>query len=67
MVDTTPYFTPKDILTVVVRFVNNKGKSVETLFEVRDFVDKTGKRMASEILEILHTNIFELQNLVSII
>eukprot|EP00102_Acyrthosiphon_pisum_P018532 XP_016655742.1 PREDICTED: zinc finger MYM-type protein 1-like [Acyrthosiphon pisum] len=64
MADTTPDLSHKDILSVVVRFVNDKGKPEERLLEVREIVDKTGKGMANEILETLRTNNLDLQNLV---
>ncbi|XP_025192653.1 uncharacterized protein LOC112592715 [Melanaphis sacchari] len=64
MADTTPDLSHKFILSVVVRFVNDKGKPEERLLEVREIVDKTGKGMANEILETLSTNNLDLQNLV---
>lgn len=64
MADTTPDLSHKDILSVVVRFVNDEGKPEERLLEVREIVDKTGKGMANEILETLLTNQLDLQNLV---
>ncbi|XP_060845279.1 zinc finger MYM-type protein 1-like [Rhopalosiphum padi] len=64
MADTTPDLSHKDILSVVVRFVNDKGKPEERLLEVREIVDKTGKGMANEILDTLRTNNLDLQNLV---
>jgi len=64
MADTTPDLSHKDILSVVVRFVNDKGKPEERLLEVREIVDKSGKGMANEILETLRTNNLDLQNLV---
>jgi len=64
MADTTPDLSHKDILSVVVRFVDDKGKPEERLLEVREIVDKTGKGMANEILDTLRTNNLDLQNLV---
>lgn len=64
MADTTPDLSHKDILSVVVRYVNDNGKPEERLLEVREIVDKTGKGMANEILETLHANQLDIQNLV---
>jgi len=64
MADTTPDLSLKDILSVVVRFVNDKGKPEERLLEVREIVYKSGKGMANEILETLRTNNLDLKNLV---
>jgi len=61
MADTTLH---KDILSAVVRFINDEGKPEERLLEVREIVDKAGKGMANEILETLRTNNLDLQNLV---
>lgn len=65
MADTTLDLSLKDILSVIVRYVNDEGKpEEERLLEVHEIVDKTGKGMANEILETLHTNQLILQNLV---
>jgi len=53
MAVTTTDLSHKDILSVVVRFVNDKGKPEEKLLEVREIVDKSTKGMANEILETL--------------
>lgn len=64
MADTTTDLSHKDILSVVVRYVNDNGKPEERLLEVREIVDKTGKGMANEILKTLHANQLDVQNLV---
>lgn len=51
MADKTPDLSHKDILSVVVRFVNDEGKPEERLLEVCGIVDKTGQCMVNEILE----------------
>jgi hypothetical protein len=64
MADTTPDLSHKDILSIVVRFVNDEDKPEKRLLEVREIVDKTGKGMTDKILETLHANQLDLQNLV---
>lgn len=62
MADTTPDLSHKDILSVVVRFINDEGKPEERLLEVCEIVDKTVKGMQER--KTLRANQLDLQNLV---
>lgn len=64
MADTTPDLSHTDRLSVVVRFVNNEGKSEERLLEVREALNKTGIGISNDILDTLQKNEFNPDNLV---
>ncbi|XP_065658807.1 uncharacterized protein LOC136083340 [Hydra vulgaris] len=55
--DTTPDISHQDRLSVCVRYVNSQGKSVERLLEIEKGNDKTGLGLASQIVNILESNL----------
>ncbi|KAL4118970.1 hypothetical protein QTP88_011848 [Uroleucon formosanum] len=55
--DTTPDISHQDRLAVCVRYVNSQGKAVERLLEMEKGTDKTGLGTASQIINILESNL----------
>ncbi|CAF2082794.1 unnamed protein product [Rotaria magnacalcarata] len=53
MVDTTPDISHKDMMSIIIRFVNEAGEAEERLFYIGEIQDKTGKGIADNILLIL--------------
>ncbi|CAM4852248.1 unnamed protein product, partial [Rotaria magnacalcarata] len=52
-VDTTPDICHKDMMSIIIRFVNEAGEAEERLFYIGEIQDKTGKGIADNILLIL--------------
>ncbi len=52
MVDSTPDVSHKDMISIVIRFVNEDGQVEERLLCINEIKNKTGKNIADNMLEI---------------
>ncbi|CAF2193147.1 unnamed protein product [Rotaria magnacalcarata] len=64
MVDTTPDISHKDMMSIIIRFVNEAGEAEERLFYIGEIQDKTGKGIADNILLILKTFALDINKLI---
>ena len=53
MVDSTPDLSHKDMMSIIVRFVNENGEAEERLLYISEIKTKTGKNIADNMLQIL--------------
>ncbi len=52
MVDSTPDVSHKDMISMIIRLVNEDGQVEERLFCINEIKSKTGKNIADNMLEI---------------
>jgi hypothetical protein len=64
MVDSTPDLSHKDMLSIIVRFVNENGEVEERLLYINEIKSKTGKSIADHMLQIFAKLGLNLNNLI---
>ena len=52
MVDSTSDLSHKDMMSIIVRFVNENGEAEERLLYISEIKTKTGKNIADNMLQI---------------
>lgn len=52
MVDSTPDVSHKDIMSIIVRFINENEEVEERLLFIKEIKYKTGKNIADNVLQI---------------
>lgn len=64
MVDSTPDLSHKDMMSIIVRFINEYGEAEERLLYINEIKTKTGKNIADNMLEIFAKLGLNLNNLI---